>query len=573
MSSPGTDLDRILALPRKELPDDLAGLMTEVLRLRPDAPRLKPEQAEALYWAATLPAPYAPAIHQGVGGGKTLISLLLPHVFESERPVLLVPPGLEESTRQEFAFWRPFYPVRLPTILTYNALSSKTGEAQLNDLAPDLLIDDEAHSLARLESARTRRWIRFLTANPDCRVVVMSGTLLKRDLARFAHLLEAALGEGSPAPRFAPLLHSLGSVLDPKGDPGENELYQARRIVEWATEPGQPKPSLLEALNARIAATPGVVVSVGSSCDASLHLVTHRAEPAPELRAALKQTEDTWVLPGGELVLDSARLAMHLQNLCLGFYYRWVDPPEPEWLDARSNWHRELRNICLYRDYPGFDTPALVRAKLERCARTREANWSAWLALEGWMAHESTPEPDTEAVWLDEGKTLARVVYALQAAQGGPDKALLWYRSRAVGERLREMGLDVRGAGDVAPQGEGNVACSIRRFHKGHRMHMYEQAGCVELVLDPEVWQQLLGRLHRQGQAADVVTWHLAQVGPPQEAVLARATMAARDDQALIGEPQKLVFATREHRALAPKPASRSVTKAPSRVAFRLGCG
>lgn len=537
------DLGRILALPvRQPLGEDLAPSMSEALRLHADAPNLTRDQAEALYWALALPPPYCPVLHLAVGGGKTLLALLLFRVLGAKRPLLLVPAGLEASAREQYEFWRAHYPVVLPTIMTYHQLSAKDGEARFAQVDPDVIVQDEAHNLSSLDSARTRRWWRTISQNPRIRVVSMSGTLVGRQVGRYAHLFEVSMGEHSPAPMDTELTQSLSVVMSEKGEPGYLEEQRAARIQAWAGV-----PDTYQAWGARLRATPGVVISTGTSCDASLHLVLHHKEPPAAVAEALVRLDQTWELPNGEPVMDAARHARHAQSLSLGFYYHWREQPPDDWLDARREWSRELRNICLYRDRPGFDTPALVRAALERGGWEREANHSAWLALQAWQAVEHYPEPQTEAVWLDGGAWLAALVETLLAAQrgGGGTGPLLWYRSDAVAARLRGMGLDVRGQGDAAPKGEA-AACAIGVFGTGHRMHMYQRAGILESVLEPRAWQQLLGRLHRQGQEADQVVFDVLQVGA-QPAMLARATRAAEADHSVSGDPQRLVFATRQH--------------------------
>src|SRR5262245_46563659 len=95
-------LRRVLELPRRSWSDsgakDLAERLTALLKTSGGTMTLRPVQAIALYEAYRCHGAFLPI---RVGGGKTLISLLLPHVLEASRPLLLLPAKLIEKTRRE----------------------------------------------------------------------------------------------------------------------------------------------------------------------------------------------------------------------------------------------------------------------------------------------------------------------------------------------------------------------------------------------------------------------------------------------------------------------------------------
>ena len=137
----------------------------------------------------------------GVGAGKSLISLLLPDVFESKRTVLLVPSSLKNQlkTRDFFDYGRHFkLPLDRITVVSYDELSVATGAFVLDRIEPDLIVSDESHNLARVQSARTKRFIRFMQTHPSTRFCGMSGTVTRRSLRDYSHLCEIALRGNSP---------------------------------------------------------------------------------------------------------------------------------------------------------------------------------------------------------------------------------------------------------------------------------------------------------------------------------------------------------------------------------------
>ncbi|GAF83391.1 unnamed protein product, partial [marine sediment metagenome] len=133
----------------------------------------------------------------GVGGGKALISLLAPMMLEAKRPILFVPAKLRDQTIQEVIPQMSPHWVLHPDlkIYSYSALSLEKNAKLLEDYNPDLIIFDEAHHVANPKSGRTRRLTRYFRTHPDTMCVAMSGTISKRSMKDWAHIIQWCLGD------------------------------------------------------------------------------------------------------------------------------------------------------------------------------------------------------------------------------------------------------------------------------------------------------------------------------------------------------------------------------------------
>ena len=215
------ELGRILALPRRPAVfeegkvEDLTSVYLRegmhckgcpVCRL--GSPRLWPIQSGMLWDAERQNGLFAPV---AVGAGKTLTTLLLPDAMKSKRAVLLIKPNLREQFwgRDVPNYGRHFHIAKCWKIdarwksevklfegeadlfvVAYSELSSAKQADILDRIEPDLIIADEAHHLRNRTASRTKRFLRYMKEHPECRFVGLSGTMTKRSLYDFQHLIE-----------------------------------------------------------------------------------------------------------------------------------------------------------------------------------------------------------------------------------------------------------------------------------------------------------------------------------------------------------------------------------------------
>jgi hypothetical protein len=542
------ELDRILALPRRLL-DVAAGtidgrpiLDVTPLYARPGGTmRLWPVQSAALIEASEMGGELSPI---GVGHGKTLIDLLLPDAVGAVRAVLLTKAQLRD---QLFASDIPLYekhfylPLDRLTVVSYEDLSSARKADVLTKLKPDLIIADEGHALRHRSSARTKRFLRYLRDNPACKFVCLSGTVTTRSIKDYAHLAELALKKFSPLPYGYRELEDWAAAIDvPLGDgepmpPGALELLCA------------PGEHVRSGYRRRLVETPGVIATEEGALGTSLVIRALRPAVPDAIRKALKTLRKTWSWDGEEYE-DGMSLARVARQLALGFYYRWDWPggePDTEWLDARRDWHREVRSYLAHAARPGMDSPLLLsRAAAKGAWRT--PFWEPWDAVR----KRYRPHPPVAAVWVSDGIMDAVDAWMRdRVADPGDGMGIVWYEHDAVGARLRQLGWSVFGGGEsaeaLATCREPAIACSIKAHGTGKNLQQYSCALVVSPPANGAAWEQLLGREHRPGQLADEVVFDVLLHTKELENAIDRSLEDARYIEQTQGQRQKLLYATK----------------------------
>lgn len=534
------ELRRIVELPRRELDavgEALVESMTMAFRRPGGSMFFKPVQAAALHDIHQFGGLFGPI---RVGGGKTLISYMAPVVADAVRPLLLIPAKLREKTRREFgklsAHWHgpPFY-----RVMSYEWLGRPQAADALLDLQPDFIVMDECHKVKNTRAAVTKRVKRYLESlvcgvcgfnppppygrNQRCSrcesllqprghvpVVALSGTITKRSLRDYAHIIKWCLPHTNPTPQTFKDLEHWADALDESV--GAFRRVRPGALIKLCTPEESRRVQLggEEGLNAvrrayrrRMVETPGVVATKETPLDMTLAITA--AEPRKRdsaIDAAFEVLRTEWETPDGHPLADGFAVWRHARELGLGFFYRWNPRPPDEWMDKRKAWARFCRHVLRY-NRSGIDSEAQVAAA---CARgslpAQEYN--------EWAAIRPTFEPNSEAVWLS--------TEALDFAAGWlkRSKGIAWVDMVEFGVELSRMtglpyygrqGLDAQGnfIEDHAP-GKPLIA-SIASNSEGRNLQHGWAANLITCPMPNGVaWEQLLGRTHRDGQQADEVS-------------------------------------------------------------------
>lgn len=577
-----SDLRRVLGLPRRRWAEDdglrdLATSMTEWLarppreecRRRCGHPKadpacqecvrasalcvcggegrmaLRPVQAKALEDFHDFGGLLAPI---RVGGGKTLISMLAPVVRAAVRPLLMVPAKLRLKTEAEFRMLRRhwlFHP-RLE-LMTYEALSRDGGEKKLADLNPDQIGADEAHRAKSTNAGVTRKLRRWATEHPEVVWLIMSGTITTRSLRDYGHLSKWSLKGLSPLPEHANELADWADCLDTKVE--ENRRLQPgallglcddAELAEVASDPAKALPCARRAFRRRLVETPGVVATEEQALGISLFIGHEVVDISADCASDFKRLRDDWETPDGHPFTEALDLWRHARALACGLFNRW-DPAAPEeWLAARKEWAKFVREILASRR-KGIDTEFQV-AKACKSGDLDDSAYAPWAEIRDSFKPNSVP------VWRH-GKMLDFAKKWIMEGDG-----IVWTEHVAFGESLSELtGLPYFGEGGTDASGTmieetrcGQVIASIASNSEGRNLQRWNRCLVVSPPPNGRFWEQMLGRCHREGQQADEVSYTIALACREQWSGLQQAFQDARYVEETTGQPQKLLYADKD---------------------------
>lgn len=498
----------------------------------------------------------------GVGHGKELLCQLLPLVMPNcKMAILFIPADMRESFALDWHFygqhWRQpnliggsSYTPGIPRlkVVAYSTLSREKFTAELAKWQPDLIIANEGHNLCGLGSVRTGRVVNYCADHPECRFVVVSGTLTKRALKDYAHLSSMALGEGSPLPTNENTLKEWGFALDAD----QKKLTALPGALLTFCKPGE---HVREGFQRRLRETKGVIVTTENAIGTSLSLHERRISQVPEsILKTLDAVRLTGTRPDGEEMIEASDVQRCLREIASGFYYHWIFPhKEPanlidEWFRIRQLWHREVRDL-LKNPKPYLDSPLLaIRAAIRHehgyegdLPTWQSEYWRPWKNIRKQVYHE------TEAVWIDSYLASDAAVFAKNTS------SLIWYTNQAFGEKVRELsGLVQYGGGPEASReilretGERSVLASMKAHGQGKNLQMFSKNLICECPPDAALWEQLIGRTHRRGQLADEVQVYLYRHTDEVRKAFDKAEDLAMYVQQTTGNKAKILYASRD---------------------------
>lgn len=565
---------RIAALPRRLWDDEsatvLSGLLTPLLKTPQGTEKLFPVQAQALHDAG---------VHKGLfasinlGGGKTLISLLCVVVMQLVRPILLVPASIKKKTQREMKEYSYHWRIPVPRIRieSYEGFSRDGMKNLLENYRPDGIICDEVHRLKNPKAAATRRVSRWMGGHPDTKFAAMSGTITKKSIKDYAHIIKWVFPNNPPIPRGYVELEDWCAAIDEKANPMALFLYPGG-ILRALASPGDVPQTEEEksphvavatarrAFSRRRNETPGVVATTKGFDGCSLYIDHEMNERKGSAESSIETyiskarggfNPEDWILPDGPAVYSCVR------QLALGFYYRYKVKPPEDWKILRQSWFKRVREWI--KNPPRgivLDTKFQVEQAMTLGQLVDEEDLFA-----KWRAIEPTYDPQTIAVWVDDG-----AVKQTASWLHGHPKGIAWVEHIAFGNRLSEVselpfhhnkGLDANGV--EIETASGPIIASIKSNATGRNL----QKWCDNYLVSPSPnaleTEQLIGRTHRTKQEADEVTARYLIGCIEHLDAIDSALSEARYSQDSTGQPQKILHAD------LTLPSADDIKKLPSR--------
>ncbi len=534
------ELVRVSRLPRRswtvEATEEVVRELTRELKTPGGTMTLRPIQAVALYEIGEFGGLFG---IMSCGAGKTLVSLLASIVCDARRPLLLVPAALVGKTSRDKEKLAKHW--RLPEIRveSYELLGRMQAAELLEQYDPDLVVCDEAHKLKHVSDAavakRVRRWFR---THPGVGCVAMSGTMTKRSLHDYAHILRWCLPpERVPLPRAYSDLERWADALDERkvqerrADPGALKVFcNEEELRIWDSD---RRVAARHAFRRRLIETGGVVATYEAAVDSTLTVSAVEPLVSVSVDGAFAKLRRDWELPDGQPLKDGLEIFRHARELGLGFFYSW-DPPAPQhWLEARRVWSAFVRRVLGHS------------RKLDSEAQVAHEYADAPELLE-WRRVERDFEPNTVPTWLDDG------VLRFAAEWAGEKRGIVWVEHTCVGERLEDdFGLAYYGEEGCTRAGAyieehpvgTPLAASIHSNREGRNLQAWSTNLVVSPPPDGERFEQLIARTHREGQEAEEVSVDVVATCVEHLKAVWQAVSDCEYVLACTGSPQKLLLA------------------------------
>jgi len=537
------ELARILAIPRRrwqpEQVEDLRERWTSALKTSGGAMVLNPHQAVALTEVACWGGAFA-AIP--VGGGKTLLSALVPRVVPGiKRPLVLTLSSLVGKTEIEFREYRKDWILPdLIQVFGYQSLGVVSGKDFLDSYEPDLIFADECDALGNLDAGRTRRVGRYLDKHPECLFVCGTGTLWDRSIRESQHLMSAATRQHRtcPLPEDHIALDEWSRALDQ--DVPDARAMDPGALVQLCA----PGENVREAFRRRVYESPGIILAEEPELPIPL-TIKGVIPPTDTAHDTAFRILRTWVTPDQIEIEDGIAMWRHAREVACGFFSVW-DPRAPQdWRDVRSDWTRLCRDI-LGSNRREIDTELQLKQAIDA-----HPEWYplATEALAAWRAMEPTFVPNPVPVWFSDC-TLEWI-----AAWGRESPGLIWTDRPCVGERLAdlyglpyygEMGIDQRTGRYIEGHkaSEGSIVVARKPNSTGRNLqYQWSRNLVVDIPGSGREWEQLLGRTHRPGQLAPRVSFEVVLGCVEDAEAFAKAYDRTVWAQETAGQRRKMAYA------------------------------
>ena len=547
----------------------------------------------------------------GVGFGKTLVTLMVAAKAYKEKGIrksfLLVPASVYPQltmcdiqwARRHVTLGVPFFflgkdaDARLKIsrsgrpgcyIIPYSCLSTKNAVDVINNVAPELIIADEVQNLKNKRAARTRRLFDYIR-RADPQMVALSGTITKKSIRDYHHIITQCLKERCPLPRASNQALDWAAVLDSDAAPSVSQTGPIKPLIRWAQDEFPQEVFRMNvsgfraAYRHRLNTCPGVVASSDMEIGTSLILSNtkatgHTREGWQKLLDLIDDVETRWVTPNGDEIEHAIHTYKWLYELNSGFYNELVWPETEEFARRRKtsvedahttlalaqsyhrlhqDYARNLRDWIKSRARPGLDTPFTIGSDMlaHGDKNVGKALYRSWKTMKD-ADFDDRPDRDSNAIRVCDHKIEEALVWASNLKE---PRGIIWVFHKEIGEWAVEKLSEVFDNVLACPAGKQYdkaiidatnanklVVASMSAHGTGKNLQHFQNQFFLQWPRDATLAEQVLGRTHRSGQTADELLVHTCH-----SSVFDRINFSACLNDSLYihqttGQRQKLVY-------------------------------
>jgi hypothetical protein len=481
-------------------------------------------------------------------------------------------------------------------LISYSVLSQTKNSDMLDARSPDTVLGDEFHRACG-NSAINRRVKRYISGKIQqreadiaagkpvlkraVRLFGASGTLESKSIEDTQMLCTFSLGTGSPIPIDPSEAQKWSAVIDPSYMPDRKSTTAKmlqRVFGDGEVDEGDlnnllgaaPESAVRRGFKQRRLMTPGIISASASSINAAIYISERKTPKMPPLvKEALMRVRVEDKRPDGEILVERTEQIACARNVACGFYLRWIFPKHPckcveglvrcdqcmlidDWYTKRQAFNKELRAKLIYGEL-NLDSPKLCEQAAERFWQDPPykgtlpvwdcQTWPAWRDIENCVEHEE------QVKWIDDFLAKDAAAWALE------NKGVVWFTSTAFGRRISELsGLPYFNGGPGcearlrAEKGDRSIICSIPALGAGTDglQALFFNQLIVEVPASNSSQrglEQLLGRLHREGQRSDEVNTEVYLHVHELKDALRKAIEQAEFNLEMTGNRQKLLAA------------------------------
>ena len=572
------EMNRIVNLPRiSEITDEMQEQASKLLLLKTASwPKLNKVQVAAilsyLKYGGILGA-------IGVGWGKTFVSFKtadLAYAKGKKKILLLIPANCVIKTSVEIPELMHETALNLPIhmlggatkakrmkmskedsglfIMSYEQLSLKDSSEVIRNIAPNIIIADECHRLAKPTSTCTMRIGRWMAEFPQTEFCGMSGTLTDKSLYDYAHITQWACKGNAPLPNVASELDNWCELLNSTfSEHVQGFLFKP--LIDWAQvnfppnkEKEEPDYNLTEvaslrnAYKKRFASAPGVVSSGDAQVNVSLLMQNNEIKNPQqyqgydEILTHMQNVDDFMMNPSGEEIEYALHTFKYKYELTSGFFLElyWEDDEivsdklkisyaeasmrmqrSREHLEACQEYWASMRRWLQENACEGLDMPSMLEdSMLEHKGRDVGADLYMKYAYMKSKEFDDLVERAERSHRVCDYKVKSAVDFYQSLKKG--TGCLFWIHHHELGRWLCEefQNRDIPFIyADASKKGEYQIlnkenahlpiVASTSSHSTGKNLQHFQENYFVQFSRSSKTVEQAIGRTHRQGQKAD----------------------------------------------------------------------